>query len=107
MSTNLIIAEKPSVAQKIAYALSRLPQRKMYRRVSYYELMRGTEKIIIASAVGHLFTLKQKSQSTPAFDIEWAPTHSIDKSAWYQRDYLNAIADLAKKRGRDYQCDRL
>ncbi|VVB73553.1 Reverse gyrase [uncultured archaeon] len=96
MGINLIIAEKPSVAQKLAYALSRLPQRRMYRRVSYYEFTRGADKIIIASAVGHLFTLKQKSQSTPAFDIEWAPTHSVDKAAWYQRDYLNAIADLAK-----------
>jgi len=96
MGTNLIIAEKPSVAQKLAYALSRLPKRKMYRRVSYYEFTRGTDKIIITSAVGHLFTLRQKSQSTPAFDIEWAPTYSVEKSAWYQKDYLNAIMDLAK-----------
>lgn len=96
MVTNLIIAEKPSVAQKIAYALSRSPQRKLYKRISYYELNRNNDKIIVVSAVGHLYTLRQKSQSTPAFDIEWAPTHSIEKSAWYTRDYLNAIADFAK-----------
>jgi len=96
LGTNLIIAEKPSVAQKIAYALSRTPQRKLYRRISYYELSRNNDKIVIVSAVGHLYTLRQKSQSTPAFDIEWAPTHSVEKSAWYTRDYLNAIANLAK-----------
>lgn len=96
MATNLIIAEKPSVAQKIAYALSRTPQRKMYRRVSYYELNRNADKVIIVSAVGHLYTLRQKSQSMPAFDIEWTPTYSVDKSAWYMKDYLSAITDLSK-----------
>ena len=38
MTTHLIIAEKPSVAQKIAYALSRNPLRKRYGKLSYYEL---------------------------------------------------------------------
>lgn len=96
MQTHLIIAEKPSVAQKIAYALSRLPQRRMYHRVSYYELIRDDNKVIVVSAVGHLYTLKQKSQVTPAFDIEWTPTFNTNKSAWYMKDYLSAITDLSK-----------
>jgi len=96
MSYELIIAEKPSVAQKIAYALSRDVRKRFGKRTVYYEVTRDSKQIIIVPAVGHLFSLKQKGQATPAFDIEWAPTYEIDKAAWYMRGYLDTIKEMAK-----------
>ena len=55
----LIITEKPQAAQKIALALG--SSRKYSEDgVSYFELERKGEKILVASAVGHLFNLEYK-----------------------------------------------
>ncbi len=73
----LIIAEKPNVARKIAYALAEgKPVRKTIGKVSYYEFTRDGKKVIVAPpAVGHLFSLapKTKTYGYPVFDIEWVP----------------------------------
>jgi len=52
----LIITEKPQAALKIANALG--DARKLSDNgVSYYEVERNNHKILVASAVGHLFNL--------------------------------------------------
>jgi len=90
----LIIAEKPSAAEKIAYALGPAI-RKRIGRVSYYEI-NGSEKMTVVPAVGHLFTLKETSTATPSFDINWQPTYTVNKNAYYMKSYLDAIKYLAK-----------
>lgn len=61
----LIIAEKPNVARKIAYALAEgKPVRKTIGKVSYYEFTRDGKKVIVAPAVGHLFSLAPKPRPT-------------------------------------------
>ena len=99
MENIVIIAEKPSVAQKIAYALK--PEfssltRKVYKKVSYYELRNNEKTIYISPAVGHLFTLKEKSSILPIFDLEWVPSYQINKNAWYIKDYLDNLQNLVK-----------
>jgi len=96
MGYELIIAEKPSVAQKIAYALSRDVRKRFGKRTVYYEVTKDSKQIIIVPAVGHLYSLKQKGQSTPAFDIEWVPSYELDKANWYMRGYLDTIHAMAK-----------
>jgi DNA topoisomerase-1 len=92
----LIIAEKPSAAEKIAYALGPAI-RKRFGRVSYFEITNtNKDKMIVVPAVGHLFTLKEKTVATPAFDIEWLPTFKVNKHAYYMKSYLDAIQYLAK-----------
>jgi len=93
----LIIAEKPSVAQKIAYALKKdFPTliKKYNKKVSYYELKNQNDSVFISPAVGHLFTLKEKSQSLPIFDLEWLPAFKVNSSAYYTKDYLDTIGML-------------
>lgn len=96
----LIIAEKPKVAQKIAEALSnKSVQRKKGRGQAYYfEFERNGEKIAVAPAVGHLYSLeeKKKTNSYPAFDIDWAPAYQISKESDYTKGYIQTIEDLAK-----------
>ena len=68
----LIITEKPQAALKIANALGKAVN-KGGRGVAYYEVERDGKKIVVACAVGHLFTLKQEKarQKLPVFDIKW------------------------------------
>ncbi|WP_297548220.1 DNA topoisomerase I [Thermococcus sp.] len=96
----LIIAEKPNVARKIAYALAEgKPVRKTIGKVSYYEFTRDGKKVIVAPAVGHLFSLapKTKTYGYPVFDIEWVPVYVAEKGKSYAKDYIKALATLAKK----------
>lgn len=88
-----VICEKPQAAMKIAYALADIaPVKKNIAGVPYYELQNNYKKVIVASAVGHLFGLaeKEKSQGWPVFDIEW------QSRPGFSRKYASALNYLAK-----------
>lgn len=97
----LIICEKPSAAAKVAEALAdRKPAKKSNKKVPYYELTHEGQEIIVGSAVGHLFGLKQKGKggwSYPVFDIEWQPTYKVAKGLAYIKDYIDTLVALGKK----------
>lgn len=92
----LIITEKPQAALKIASALG-TPTQKNFNKISYYELKRKNKKILVACAVGHLFTLKQKKggYAIPVFDISWIPNFLAKKGDFTKR-YYDTILKLAK-----------
>jgi DNA topoisomerase-1 len=96
----LIITEKPSSARKVAEALAETtPTKKMVKKVSYYELTHGNNKIIVASAVGHLFSLQPKEKNGltyPVFDIEWKETSTESKELKYVNDYITVLKKLSK-----------
>ena len=97
---SLIICEKPKVAEKVASALSEGPvQRKLLHGIAYYELSRKGKALLVAPAVGHIYSLKQKEKGGgyPIFDIEWAPAYEVEKGAKFTKDYLMALQSLAKK----------
>jgi DNA topoisomerase I len=95
----LIITEKPQAAGKIANALGKAVQ-KIAGKISYYEVERNGKQIVVACAVGHLFTLKQNSAGTqvPTFDISWVPNYLARKKDFTKR-YYDTILQLAKKAG--------
>jgi len=96
----LIIAEKPSVALRIAIALGNSKHKRIVNgRVSYYSLENNGESIYVVSAVGHLFTIKQKGSSReyPILDIEWAPSYQISKGSSFTKTYLDVIRSVALK----------
>ncbi len=92
----LVITEKPQAALKIANALGKAVQ-KNFNKVPYYEVDRDNKKIIVACAVGHLFTLKQKNSGyqIPNFDISWIPNYLARKGDFTKR-YYDTILKLAK-----------
>ncbi len=97
----LIIAEKPAAARKIASALAdNKPKIEKYsKKVSYYELKHDGKDIKVVCAVGHLYGLTEKEKKGwvyPVFDIEWKPSADIKKSSKFTKTYLNAIKKLAK-----------
>ncbi|MCL4387905.1 DNA topoisomerase I [Candidatus Marsarchaeota archaeon] len=96
----LIIAEKPSVALRIAMSLGNGEQKRIANgKTSYYKIDKGEETIYIAPAVGHLFTIRQVGykRGYPVLDVEWAPSYSASKSSAFTKQYLDTIYEVAKK----------
>ncbi len=98
--TDLIIAEKPSAALKIATSLADSKVEKhLYKKVAYYEISHSNKKLIVACAVGHLYNLAEKEKkgwTYPVFDIEWKPSYDTNKTSGYTRPYLELIQKLSK-----------
>ncbi len=92
----LIITEKPQAATKIATALGEAIQ-KTNNKVSYYEVNRNGKKIMVACAVGHLFTLKQirPGAEVPTFEIKWVPNFLNNKTD-FTKKYYDTILKLVK-----------
>ena len=95
----LIVAEKPRVAEKIASAIGENVERKAYNGVYYYETTHKGTEIAVAPAVGHVYTLveREKTRGYPVFDIEWVPSYQASKEAAYTKNYVELLQKLAKK----------
>ncbi|MFH1200685.1 MAG: DNA topoisomerase I [Candidatus Micrarchaeota archaeon] len=99
MATILVITEKPRVAEKLAAALCKSARQKSAGAgVSYYELERGKDRVLVAPVVGHVYTLAQKEKTSgyPVFDIEWVESSKEGSSSAYTKKYLDSIKKLAK-----------
>ncbi|MCB9358317.1 DNA topoisomerase I [Candidatus Woesearchaeota archaeon] len=98
--TELIIAEKPNAAKKIAEALADgKVTKKNSNGVPYYNIRHDGNNIIVACAVGHLYTVApiKKSYSYPQFDTKWTETANVDKNASFSRKYVKTLKELAKQ----------
>ena len=90
----IIIAEKPNAAMRIAYALADIaPVKRNFKGVPYWEVNHKGRKIIVLAALGHLFELQEKNPTKewPIFEVEWKLKKSI------ARRYASVIAFFAKK----------
>ena len=100
-SYELIITEKPQAALKISSALGNSVKRN-FMGIPYYEVERHGKRIIVACAVGHLFTLKQNTsihlKELPIFDIIWVPNYIVIKND-FTKKYYDTILKLAKNAG--------
>ncbi len=101
-SSILIITEKPQAASKIAAALSegRARQIKSGAGIYHYEFSRDNENVIVACAVGHLFSLSQniKGSDYPIFDISWKPNFEVRKKDFTKRYYDNLVKLIKRTR---------
>ena len=97
----LIITEKPQAANKIASALAapKSPNKYSENKAPFYELTHENEKIIVASAVGHLFNLTYQEGQVgwPIFKTKWTPSFSLNKSAAFTKNYYNLLKKLSKR----------
>ena len=93
----LIITEKPNVAERIAKSIGQGVEKKMSREGAPYHQVGD---IFIAPAVGHIFSLKEKTKGGwryPVFDIEWAPSYTVNKNSEFTKKYLDNLQFLSKK----------
>jgi DNA topoisomerase-1 len=96
----LIIAEKPSVALRIAIALGNNAQKRLnLNGVSYYEIEQGKDRLYVAAAVGHLFTIKQSDnkQGYPILDVKWSASYEVSKGSYFTKKYLDVFRALAQR----------
>lgn len=92
MEYNLIVAEKPKAAEKIAKALSNGNLKVFnYKGVKVYEF--GNYRVV--AALGHLFKLdtNDKKWYYPVFDCYWKPITS-ERSGILK--YINALKEIGK-----------
>ncbi len=97
--SQLIVAEKPKVAGKIAAFIGSNVVRKRSGGVGYYEATVNGKKVMVASAVGHVFTLveRKRTRTYPTLDIEWVPAYKGSKGAGYTRAYVELLTRLSKQ----------
>jgi DNA topoisomerase-1 len=95
--TILIITEKPQAAMKIANAIGNA--RKLSEEgVNYYELEDKGNKIVVASAVGHLFGLTYKAgqKGWPIYELEWVPSFNR-KESFFTKKYYSLLKKLSRR----------
>ena len=100
--TVFILCEKPDAAMRIAKALENGNSfsRKTLYGVPYYEVDRGNEKLLIVSALGHLYTMSPNIANReifPVFDFSWAPRYLVERGAKKTKTWINVISKLSKK----------
>lgn len=100
MSYELIITEKPNAAKKIAEALADGKAiKKNIQAIPYYEVTHGKKDLVVASAVGHLFTLAEKDKQKwqyPIFNVEWKESSKVHKESKFTAKYVQALKKLSK-----------
>ncbi len=100
MGYTLVITEKPKAAQKIAESLADTKLKKeSLNSVPYYRISHKKKELVVACAVGHLYTLMQKKGQKwtyPVFDVEWKPISEATK-ADYTKKYIKTLTSLAAK----------
>jgi len=92
----LLVAEKPKVAKRMADALGDY-RIESNRGVKNYILDTQYGEVIVAPAVGHIFTLEQTEGdwTYPVFDVEWVPSHQTDDGQDYMKKYYQNLQDQA------------
>ncbi|MDO8555638.1 MAG: DNA topoisomerase I [Nanoarchaeota archaeon] len=100
MAYQLLIAEKPQAAFKIATALAEgKVEKKEKGKVPYYVIKRKGKDIVVGCAVGHLFNLAEKEKGKwtyPIGEIEWRPSYELNKEAKFTKSYVDTLKMLAK-----------
>ncbi len=95
----LIISEKPDAANRIASALDDKGKtmRETDSGVPFFAAKNGDKDIIVASALGHLYTVagtKKGEWDYPVFDYQWVPRWMAEKGASKIRTWLKVLSKL-------------
>lgn len=97
---SLIICEKPNAAKKVAEALADNGVNiQKHGKVSVFELVRAGRKLIVVSAVGHLYGLaeaKKGKWTYPVLETKWVPVWESNKGADFAKPYLTAIQNFSE-----------
>ncbi len=97
----LIISEKPDAANRIAAALDTNGKtaRETDNGVPFFAAKNGDKEIIVASALGHLYTVagtKKGEWDYPVFEYQWVPRWMAEKGASKIRTWLKVLSKLAE-----------
>ena len=100
--TTLIVTEKPDVALHVAEALSRngKPRKLSVGGVPFFEVFDNDERILVCSALGHLYAVAAEGEESrsqyPVWDFTWKPKHLVERGQIRQEKWLRAISEVSK-----------
>ena len=100
MTTTLVVCEKPDAARRIAKSLSdesKAP-RDLNKDIPVYEIVRDGERILVCSAMGHLYSVDQKGagrRGFPIWDLTWKPRHLLDPKQQRLRTWIKQIRQIS------------
>lgn len=99
--TCLIVAEKPTAAQRIAEALDEngSPKKKKGKKVEYYLARRNAEKIIVCPALGHLYTVldtRRDKNVYPSLVTSWVSRDLAERNSKQIKTWLQDISTASE-----------
>lgn len=103
MATTLIVTEKPDAAMHVADALTRKQgARKIsVNGVPFYEVEDEGQRILVCSALGHLYAVAAKSSEVrsqyPVWDYSWKPKHLTERGQRRQEKWIQSISKVSKE----------
>lgn len=93
---DIIIAEKPKAADKIAHALGN-PLKCTINRVPVYILDVNGTNIVVVSSAGHMFGPSTDVDGLPVVTIKWEPLWRFDRRSKYLKPYYEVLSRLVPK----------
>jgi len=106
LATTLIVTEKPDAALHVAEALSHndSPKRIVVDGVPFFEAHDNARRILVCSALGHLYGVAAKqthAQSQyPIWEFTWKPKHLVQRGQERQKKWLEAISKVSEQADR-------
>lgn len=97
----LVICEKPDAARRVADALATESAETLtVDGVQVFSVRNEDCDYVVCSAIGHMYGVSdsfRRREAYPVFDLEWYPTHLIDKDAKNIERRIRSISKLAAK----------
>lgn len=106
MKTTLIVTEKPDAALHVSEALSgeNKPRKINVSGVPFFEVLEKDERILICSALGHLYAVASNGNEAkshyPVWDFSWKPKHMIEHGQTRQERWIQSISKMSKEADR-------
>ena len=106
MGTTLIVTEKPDAALHLAEALNEngLPKRIIVHDVPFLEVHDKGRRILVCSALGHLYAVAAKGtprqSEYPIWEFTWKPKHLVERRQERQKKWLHAITTVSAQADR-------
>jgi len=106
VATTLIVTEKPDAALHVAEALSpeRKPRKVNVGGVPFFEVKSKEERILVCSALGHLYAVGAKGNESrseyPVWDFSWKPKHFVERGQNRQEKWIQSISKVSKEADR-------
>lgn len=103
MAATLIVTEKPDAALHVAEALStkRKPKKINVGGVPFFEVQDAEERILVCSALGHLYGVAAKGSETrsqyPVWDFAWRPKHLVERGQRRLEKWIQSISRISRE----------
>lgn len=87
-----------------ALSVKRPPKKVSVGGVPFFEIENGADRILVCSALGHLYAVAVKGTEArsqyPVWDFEWKPKHLVERGDKRQEKWIESITKVSKEADR-------